>query len=62
MDTTSGLFVGKVAIQKDILDKQLEEDNLSEKEKNGIQIALGMIDKRMGSEICHRVDKEEMPL
>ena len=56
------LFVDKVAIRKHILEEQLGEGNLPEKEKNWTLIELRMINKRWGSEGCRRVDKETRPL
>ena len=42
--------MGKVAIQKDILDKQLGEEDLSEGEKRQVEIELGIINKRLGNQ------------
>ena len=43
----SALYVGKVAIQKDILEKQPEGKDLSEGEREEIQIELEIINKRL---------------
>ena len=56
------LFADKVEIQRDILDKQLVEENVSEGEKRQIQIELGIINKRWGSDGAHCVDREKRPL
>ena len=42
----AALYVGKVSTQKDILDKQLEEGDMSAGERAEIQIELGIIHNR----------------
>ena len=51
-----------MAIQKDVLEKKLEEQELPKGEKRQIQLELGNIKKRWESERCHRVDKETRTL
>ena len=52
----------KVAIQKDILEKQLGEEELPEKERMGILQELKWINQRWGSERGQNVDREKKPL
>ena len=58
----AALFVDKVAIRKDTLEKQLGEENLPEEEKKkGVKIELGVINNRWESERGRRVYKEKRP-
>ena len=58
----AALYVDKVAILRDILEKQFEEEGLPEGEKRQIQIDLGNTYRRWESGRGRRVDREQIPL